>query len=83
MALLWNINGCSELQILEYADKTLIGPIPLPGLVASELSISAGGSMVAMTVEGPSTPPTVELVDPRSREWERIDREPSRGPAFR
>ena len=65
VALLWNINGCSELQILEYADKTLFDPIPLPGLVASELSISAGGSMVAVTVEGPSLPPTVELVDPR------------------
>jgi dipeptidyl aminopeptidase/acylaminoacyl peptidase len=80
VALLWNINGCSELQILEYADNTLMDPIPLPGLVASELSISAGGSMVAVTVEGPSMPPTVELVDPRLREWERIDREPSRGP---
>jgi dipeptidyl aminopeptidase/acylaminoacyl peptidase len=33
-----------------------------------------------MTVEGPSMPPTVELVDPRSREWEPVDREPSRGP---
>jgi alpha-beta hydrolase superfamily lysophospholipase len=80
VAMLWNINGCSELQILEYADHTLSGPIPLPGLVASELSISAGGSMVAMTVESPALPPTVELVDPRSWEWERIDREPSRGP---
>ena len=49
-------------------------------MVASELSISAGGSMVAMTVDGPSMPRTVELVDPRSRQWERIDREPSRGP---
>jgi dipeptidyl aminopeptidase/acylaminoacyl peptidase len=36
--------------------------------------------MVAMTVEGPSTPPTVELVDPRTREWEPVDREPSTGP---
>jgi alpha-beta hydrolase superfamily lysophospholipase len=80
VAMLWNIDGCSELQILEYADETLSEPIPLPGMVASELSISAGGSMVAMTVQGPSLPPTVELVDPRSREWERIDREPSRGP---
>ena len=51
----------------------------MPGPVAGELSISAGGSMVAMTVEGPSTPRTVELVDPRSREWERIDREPAVG----
>jgi alpha-beta hydrolase superfamily lysophospholipase len=80
VALLWNINGASELQILELADNTLHEPIPLPGMVASELSISAGGSMLAMTVEGPSTPPTVELVDPRSREWEPVDREPSRGP---
>ncbi len=80
VALLWNINGASELQVLEYADRSLTEPIPLPGLVASQLSISAGGSMVAMTVESPSLPPTVELVDPRTREWERIDREPSRGP---
>jgi dienelactone hydrolase len=81
VALLWNINGRSELQILEYADNTLSDPIPLPGPVASELSISAGGSMVAMTVQGPSLPRTVELVDPRSREWERIDRQPSAGPS--
>jgi dipeptidyl aminopeptidase/acylaminoacyl peptidase len=80
VALLWNLHGASELQILELADNTLHEPIPLPGMVASELSISAGGSMVAMTVEGPSTPPMVELVDPRTREWEPVDREPSTGP---
>jgi alpha-beta hydrolase superfamily lysophospholipase len=80
VALLWNINGCSELQTLEYADQTLTEPIPLPNLVAGELSISAGGSMVAMTLQGPDLPRTVELVDPRSREWERIDRKPSVGP---
>ena len=31
--------------------------------------------MVAMTVQGPSMPRTVELVDPRSRTWEHIDRD--------
>ena len=80
VAILWNNHGASELQILEYADRTLHDPIPLPGMVASELSISAGGTMLAMTVEGPSKPPTVELVDPRTREWELVDREPSSGP---
>jgi acetyl esterase/lipase len=80
IALLWNLQGRSELQILEYTDNTLTEPIPLSGLVASELSISAGGSMVAMTVQSPSMPRTVELVDPRTRRWELIDREPSRGP---
>jgi acetyl esterase/lipase len=82
VALLWNLQGRSELQILEYIDYTLTEPIPLPGLVASELSISAGGSMVAMTIEGPAMPRTVEVVDPRSRQWEPIDREPSRGPVI-
>ena len=80
VALLWNVQGRSELQILQYTDYTLDEPILLPGMVASELSISAGGSMVAMTVEGPSMPRTVELVDPRSQQWEPIDREPSSGP---
>jgi dipeptidyl aminopeptidase/acylaminoacyl peptidase len=80
VALLWNINGASELQILEYVDNTLSEPIELPGLVAGELSISAGGSMVAMTVEGADLPRTVELVNPRTREWERIERIPSSGP---
>ncbi|OBI81003.1 S9 family peptidase [Mycobacterium sp. E740] len=80
VAMLWNLHGASELQILELGDNTLHEPIPLPGMVASQLSISAGGSMLAMTVEGPSTPPTVELVDPRTREWELVDRQPSSGP---
>ncbi len=82
VALLWNMQGRSELQILEYTDYTLAAPIPLPGPVASELSITAGGSMVAMTVEGPALPRTVELVDPRSREWEPIDIEGGRGAAI-
>lgn len=80
VAMLWNIHGASELQVLDLTDYTLHEPIPLPGMVASQLSISAGGSMLAMTVEGPSSPPTVELVDPRTGEWELVDREPSLGP---
>ncbi|MEO3760324.1 alpha/beta fold hydrolase [Mycobacterium sp. B14F4] len=80
VAMLWNMNGASQLQILELTDNFLHEPILLPGMVASQLSISAGGNMLAMTVEGPSTPPTVELVDPRTREWEPVGREPSSGP---
>ncbi len=80
VALLWNINGCSELQILQYVDNTLSEPIPLPGPVVGELSISAGGSMVAMTVQGPSQPPTVELIDTRTGVWEPVDRVPTSGP---
>jgi dipeptidyl aminopeptidase/acylaminoacyl peptidase len=80
VALLWNLQGRSELQILHYTDYTLAEPIPLPGEVAGELTISAGGSMVALTVQGPALPRTVELVDTRTRAWQLIDAEPSRGP---
>ncbi len=83
VALLWNLQGRSELQILDHVDYTLAEPIPLPGDVAGELSISAGGSMVAMTVQGPAMPRTVELVDTRTRQWQLVDREPSRGPLAR
>ncbi|BCN52201.1 alpha/beta hydrolase family protein [Prescottella equi] len=69
VALLWNYKGLSELQILHLADGTLDSPIQLPGLVASELSISADGSLLAVTVEGPGMPPSVEIVDPRTGEW--------------
>ena len=44
VALLWNVKGYSELQILHVEDGSLDPPIDLPGLLASELSISAVGS---------------------------------------
>lgn len=69
VALLWNHKGLSELQILNLADGSFNPPIELPGLVASELSISANGSLLAVTVQGPGMPPSVELVDPRTGEW--------------
>ena len=61
VALLWNINGRSELQILEYADKTLTEPIPLPGPVAGELSISA-----RRVDGGDDRPGTVDAADRRT-----------------
>lgn len=69
VALLWNYKGLSELQILHLADGSLDPPIRLPGLVASEPSISADGSLLAVTVQGPGMPPSVEIVDPRTGEW--------------
>ncbi|MDL9937907.1 alpha/beta fold hydrolase [Gordonia sp. ABSL1-1] len=62
VALLWNVRGRSELQILSLPDQTLLPPIPLPGEVGSELSISAAGALVALTVAGPDAPPQVHLV---------------------
>lgn len=74
-ALLWNVEGGrSELQVLELADGTLHPPVPLAGDVASQLSMSADGSVLALTVEGPGQPRTVELLNPRTGDWSAVDR---------
>lgn len=62
VAMLWNVDGRSELQILTLPDQTLHEPIPLPGDVASDLSISAAGTIVALTVSCPQRSPLVHLV---------------------
>ena len=79
VAMLWNINGCSELQILATSKDAAATRSRCPAWSPASCRISAGGSMVAMTVEGPSQPPTVELVDTRTLEWEPVDRVPSAG----
>lgn len=56
VALLWNLKGRSELQILTLPDQTLHPPVELPGEVASDLSISAAGSVVSVTVSSHSIP---------------------------
>lgn len=63
VAMLWNINGRSELQILTLPDQTVHDPIPLPGEVASDLSISAAGTLLALTVSSPQHSPLVHLVN--------------------
>ncbi|MEE2032713.1 alpha/beta hydrolase family protein [Rhodococcus chondri] len=73
VALLWNCKGSSELQILNLSDGTTDPPLPLPGPVASQPSLSANGSVLAVTVEGPGMPPSVELVNPRSGDWNPVE----------
>ncbi|HYN29193.1 MAG TPA: alpha/beta fold hydrolase [Dermatophilaceae bacterium] len=74
-AMLWNVGGGrSELQLLELTDGTLREPVEVPAPVASELSVSADGSLLALTVEGPGQPRCVELVAPRTGEWVAIER---------
>ncbi|NED70025.1 S9 family peptidase, partial [Streptomyces sp. SID10244] len=53
VAMLWNVGGRSELQVLTLPDQTLHDPIDLPGEVATDLSVSAAGRLVAVTVSSP------------------------------
>jgi dipeptidyl aminopeptidase/acylaminoacyl peptidase len=73
VAILWNNKGRSELQVMTLPERTLHPPIELPGTVVGELSISASGSLIAMTVQAPDMPPTVGLINWREGHWTPID----------
>ena len=74
IAVLWNVDGGrSALQVVEFTDGTLRDPVPLPGPVASDLSISADGSILAVTVEGPGCPRCVGLIEPAVGRWVPIE----------
>lgn len=68
VALLWNVDGRSELQVMTLPERTLHDPIPLPGEVASQLSISAAGTLIAVTVSSPQRSPLVHLINTATRE---------------
>lgn len=81
-ALLWNVRGgYSELQLLDLIDGSLLDPIPLNGSVATEPSLSADGTLLAVTVEAPGLPRSVELYSTRTCEWIEIHR-PARVPGL-
>lgn len=71
-ALLWNRRGRSELHVLDLHSGS-VRDITLPGLVASQLSMSATGTLLAVTVEGPGMPPSVQVVDARTGEWAPVE----------
>ncbi|PXW31101.1 UNVERIFIED_CONTAM: prolyl oligopeptidase family protein [Williamsia faeni] len=73
VAILWNNKGHSELQVMTLPERTLHPPIELPGTVVGELSISASGSLIAMTVQAPDMAPTVGLINWREGHWTPID----------
>ena len=69
--VLWNVEGCSEVEILD-----LTGALPrvlarptLPAVVASSPSLTADGTLMAITVEGIEFPPHVVLYDVARRRW--------------
>ena len=80
VAMLWNINGASELQILEYADNMAARSDSAARHGGQRVEYQRGRLDAGDDGGSPSMPPTVELVDPRTREWEPVDREPSLGP---
>ncbi|AGF72611.1 alpha/beta hydrolase family protein [Corynebacterium halotolerans] len=64
-AVLWNQAGVSALELLtldEHQAVLMRRPVELPGLVASDLTITGDGRLLALTVEGPNLPRSVEVM---------------------
>ncbi|AEI10144.1 putative prolyl oligopeptidase [Corynebacterium resistens DSM 45100] len=64
-AVLWNHDGVSSLEVLALGEEQRVQvrrTVELPGMVAFGLSITDDGGMLALTVEGPNLPPTVEIL---------------------
>jgi dipeptidyl aminopeptidase/acylaminoacyl peptidase len=64
-ALLWNVAGRSELDILDLTGEKPIRPILLPADLASDLTFSPSGHLLAFTATGATAPADVWIVDLR------------------
>lgn len=75
-AVLWNQAGISNLELLSLGDEQRVQvrrTVELPGMVAAGLSITDEGRLLALTVEGPNLPPTVEILRLESGRVEPLD----------
>ena len=75
-AVLWNQGGVSQLELLSLGENQRVQvrrAVELPGMVAAHLSITDDGSLLALTVEGPNLPPTVEVLRIEAGRVEPVD----------
>jgi dipeptidyl aminopeptidase/acylaminoacyl peptidase len=78
-ALLWNVAGRSELEFMDLGTGQIApGPI-LPAEIASDLTFSADGRLLAMTLTGATAPPDVWLFDRRVDRLRRVTHTPLAG----
>ena len=78
-ALLWNVAGRSELTFVELGTgRTTPGPV-LPAEIASDLTFSADGQLLAMTLSGSTTPSDVWILDRRVDRLRQVTRTPHPG----
>lgn len=75
-AVLWNTGGVSSLEILTLGEAHRVmvrRTVEVPGMVASDLSITDDGLLLSLTVEGPNLPPTVEILRTDTGRTEPLD----------
>ncbi|HKG25034.1 MAG TPA: S9 family peptidase, partial [Thermomicrobiales bacterium] len=64
-ALLWNVAGRSELDLLDLTGQNPIRPVRLPAELALDLTFSRSGHLLAFAAAGAAVPDDVWIVDLR------------------
>jgi fermentation-respiration switch protein FrsA (DUF1100 family) len=74
LVLVWNVDGRSELQILDAATGLRTHAAATPGSVVSSCEMSRDGDAVLCTVESPTEPREIWRLDVAADRWTRITR---------
>jgi dipeptidyl aminopeptidase/acylaminoacyl peptidase len=77
-ALIWNVGGRSELELLDLATLKAT-PVPLAGEIAGGLDFSADGRSLALTLSGSKLPVDVWVLDLASRRLRQVTQSPREG----
>jgi len=72
LLLVWNVAGCSEIELFDTSTQERLSVAGLPGLVASSPVLSRDGSSVILSVEGPERPRELWHLDTRTHAWTRV-----------
>jgi dipeptidyl aminopeptidase/acylaminoacyl peptidase len=78
-ALLWNVAGLSELELLDFeTERSRPGP-ELPAELAGGMQFSRDGQRLAMTVSGSTSPTDIWVLDVSSGAFTQVTRSPHPG----
>jgi dipeptidyl aminopeptidase/acylaminoacyl peptidase len=69
LVLVWNVDGRSEVQLVETATGNRYVCVGLPGEVVAGAAIARDGSCVVLSVESPVAPRRLWRLDVRDRTW--------------
>lgn len=78
-ALVWNVAGRSELELLDLRNGKVESRPKLPAELAGSMKFSADGSRLAVTVSGSTMPADIWTLDVATGRWTRVTSSPHPG----
>jgi dipeptidyl aminopeptidase/acylaminoacyl peptidase len=78
-AILWNVSGMSELELVDLKTGKTISRPKLPAEIAGGLEFSRDGKSLALTVSGAATPSDVWIMDVSSGTFRQLTKSPHAG----